>query len=158
MEIVKDLAAKKLYITREIKAPVEKVWNAWTESELLDKWWAPRPWKAETKTMDFSAGGKWLYAMVSPEGQKHWSLVNFTAIEQGESFSATSIFSDEHGTIIAGFPKMHWVNKFIADGSNTRLETQITFDNDTDLKTIIEMGFEGGFTMGLNQLDELLGS
>ncbi len=44
--ISKDLANKKLHITRHFTAPIEKVWKAWTESELLDKWWAPRPWKA----------------------------------------------------------------------------------------------------------------
>ena len=36
--ITKDLANKKLHVTREFGAPVEKVWKAWTESELLDKW------------------------------------------------------------------------------------------------------------------------
>jgi len=58
-EILKDLTNRKLNVTRAFSAPVEKVWRAWTEAEQLDKWWAPRPWKAITKTMDFTPGGFW---------------------------------------------------------------------------------------------------
>ncbi len=36
---------KQLKITRDFDAPVKQVWNAWTQSELLDQWWAPKPWK-----------------------------------------------------------------------------------------------------------------
>ena len=81
-----DLAAKKIHIAREFNAPIEKVWKAWTEPDLLEKWIAPKPWTAETKIMDFTVGGIWLYAMVSPEGQKHWVYAKFTAIENGSAF------------------------------------------------------------------------
>ena len=58
--ISKDLAGKRLQISRAFNAPVEKVWRAWTDRVILDTWWAPKPWKAETKTLDFRAGGTWL--------------------------------------------------------------------------------------------------
>ena len=62
--ISKDAANKKLIVVREFDAPLEEVWKAWTEKDLLDQWWAPKPWKAKTKTMDFREGGIWLYSMV----------------------------------------------------------------------------------------------
>lgn len=43
LEVVKDPAAKKITVTRRFKAPVAEVWRAWTESSLLDQWWAPKP-------------------------------------------------------------------------------------------------------------------
>ena len=52
-KITRDPSGKKLIVTREFNAPLEKVWRAWTESSLLDEWWAPRPYKTETKSMDF---------------------------------------------------------------------------------------------------------
>ena len=79
----KDMAAKKIHVVREFNAPVEKVWKAWTDPDLLAKWWGPKPWIATTKSMDFTVGGTWLYAMKGPEGQKHWSHVKFTAIDEG---------------------------------------------------------------------------
>jgi uncharacterized protein YndB with AHSA1/START domain len=152
----KDLAAKKIYIVREFNAPVEKVWKAWTDPNLLEKWWGPKPWVAKTKSMDFKVGGAWLYAMQGPDEQKHWSIVKFTAIEDGARFSADAIFCDEDGNLTPGAPVGHWDNKFVAAGDKTKVVVDLTFDSEADIKMLVEMGFEGGFTIGLNQLDELL--
>ena len=50
-------ANKKIKVTREFDAPLDKVWKAWTEQELLDQWWAPLPWTSKTIKMDFRNGG-----------------------------------------------------------------------------------------------------
>ncbi len=71
LQIVKDLPKRKITVTRHFDASPELVWRAWTESELLDQWWAPQPWKAETKFLSFKVGGYWLYAMVGPDNSKH---------------------------------------------------------------------------------------
>ena len=154
--VSKDAGNKTVHVTRHFDAPVDLVWKSWTESEVLDKWWAPRPWKAETKAMDFSVGGYWLYAMVSPEGEKHWNRVDFTAISPMKSFSATSTFTDEEGNNVPDFPTMHWFNEFFPTDTGSKVEVSIRFDKDADMQKIIEMGFEGGFTMALTNLDELL--
>lgn len=158
MILEKDITAKKIHIERDFNAPIEKVWKAWTEPAMLEKWWGPKPWVARTKSMDFTVGGAWLYAMVGPEGQEHWSYVKFTAIEAGSRFAADAIFCDENGNTVPGAPVGHWDNKFIAAGDKTKVVVDLTFDTEADIKMLVEMGFEGGFTMGLNQLDELLAS
>lgn len=154
--ITKDVANRKLHVTREFAAPVEKVWKAWTESNILDKWWAPRPWRTETKSMDFTDGGLWLYSMVGPEGERHYCRVDFEKIVTQQSFTALSSFCDENGNINADFPQMHWFSSFYPSATGTRVEVELSFDKEADMKKIIEMGFEGGFTMGLNNLEELL--
>jgi len=154
--ISRDLANRKLYITREFTAPVNKVWKAWTESALLDKWWAPRPWKAETKSMDFREGGFWLYCMAGPDGTKVWARVEFKTITPGQGFTSSSFFADEQGATNKDFPVLHWLVEFAATATGSKIDVQISFDNDADLQKILEMGFEGGFTMGLGNLDELL--
>src|SRR3569833_1988898 len=98
----KDLSSKKNQEERQFNAPIEKVWKAWTDPDILEKWWGPKPWVAKTKTMDFTIGGAWLYAMEGPEGQKHWSYVTFTAIEPEARFAADSLFSDENGNAMPG--------------------------------------------------------
>ena len=72
-QISKDVQNKKLRIVRAFDAPVADVWRAWTESDLLNSWWAPKPWKAKTKTMNFREGGFWLYCMEGPDGTQHWA-------------------------------------------------------------------------------------
>ena len=153
----KDLANKKIHVVREFNAPIEKVWKAWTDPDLLEKWWGPKPWVAKTKSMDFTVGGTWLYAMEGPEDQKHWSRVTFTAIEPEARFAATTLFCDENGNTQPGAPVSHWDNKFEAVGNKTRVTADLLFDDESAFKMLVEMGFEGGFTIGLNQLDELLG-
>lgn len=153
----KDIAAKKIHVVREFNAPIEKVWKAWTDPGMLEKWWGPKPWVAKTKSMDFTVGGAWLYAMEGPEGEKHWCYVKFTAIEPGTRFAADSLFSDENGNPTPGAPVGHWDNKFIAVDNKTKVVVDLSFDEEASFKMLVEMGFEGGFTMGLNQLDELLG-
>jgi uncharacterized protein YndB with AHSA1/START domain len=154
--ISKDPANRKLHVVREFNAPVEKVWKAWTESNLLDKWWAPKPWKAETKTMDFRAGGLWLYRMAGPNGEGSWCRVDFKAVTPQQSFTTAVSFCDEDGNIDTSFPRMYWLIEFMPAETGTKVEVMITFDKDADMTKIIEMGFEEGFTMGLGNLDELL--
>src|ERR1700756_1383880 len=123
-----DLDAKTIHIIREFNAPIEKVWRAWTEPDLIEKWIAPKPWKAETKIMNFTVGGIWLYAMVSPEGQKHWTRIEFTAIENGSSISSTNMFSDEDGTVASGAAKSYTETKFSSiDDNRTEVDVVKTF-------------------------------
>ena len=154
----KDITAKTIHVVREFNAPIEKVWKAWTDPALLEKWWGPKPWVAKTKSMDFTVGGAWLYYMVGPEGQQHWSHVKFTAIEELSRFAADAVFSDEHGNAVPGAAVGHWDNKFAAAGNTTKVVVDLSFDEEADFKMLVQMGFEGGFTIGLNQLDELLAS
>lgn len=155
-QISKDLQNKKIKVKREFNASLDRVWRAWTESDLLDQWWAPKPWTAKTKTLDFKEGGNWLYAMIGPDGTKVWSLVEFKSIKRNISFQALCSFCDENGKKNSEFPSMHWKNEFMATNTGTKVEVEISFTSEADIKKIIEMGFEAGFTSGLANLDELL--
>jgi uncharacterized protein YndB with AHSA1/START domain len=62
-----DKATKTIHITREFAADLDLVWDAFTKAEILDQWMRPNHIRAKTKEMDFREGGRWLYAMVSPE-------------------------------------------------------------------------------------------
>ncbi|MGZ3764542.1 MAG: SRPBCC family protein [Mucilaginibacter sp.] len=154
-----DLATKKIHVAREFNAPIEMVWNAWTDAALLDQWVGPKPWTAVTKLMDFTVGGVWLYAMVSPEGQKQWVYAKFTAIEYGRAFSSVGLFCDGDGNPMLDGPKSYRDTKFSSiDGDRTKVEMVITFEEESTIKMFVEMGFKEGTAMSLNQLDELLAS
>lgn len=154
-----DIAAKKIRVSREFNAPVEKVWRAWTEPALAEKWVAPKPWKAVTKLANFTVGGAWKYVMVGPEGQEHWVYDEYTAIETGSMISTIGMFCDADGNPNADGPKSHQENKFSSiDGNRTRVDTVITFDDEATIKWFAEGGFKEGTTVAYGQLDELLAS
>jgi len=151
-----DKPAKQLNITREFDAPVEQVWNAWTQPELLDQWWAPKPWKAKTNSMNFNVGGTWLYSMVGPDGTESFCRADYQSIEPLKSFTGLDAFCDDKGIINDEFPRMHWKCVFTGTGNKTMVNIQVTFTAVADLEKIIELGFSEGFTAAHGNLDELL--
>lgn len=143
-------------VKREFAANIEQVWNAWTESELLDQWWAPKPYRVETKSMRFSEGGEWFYAMVSPEGEKHWCRFIYPQVSKHESFRGLEIFCDEDGNEMESLPKTEWSVIFNESEDITTAHITLRMESEEDLKMIIEMGFQEGFEMALQNLDSLL--
>jgi uncharacterized protein YndB with AHSA1/START domain len=152
----KDAANKKIRVVREFDAPVEQVWKAWTESELLDQWWAPKPWKANTQSMDFREDGTWLYYMEGPDGSRHYCRADYETIVANKSYTGLDAFCDENGKINTEFPRMHWEVVFNKSANGTKVEVEITFDSEADMEKIIEMGFKEGFAAAHTNLDELL--
>lgn len=151
-----DKANNTITVRREFAAELPLVWDAYTKSELLDQWWAPRPWKARTKTMDFREGGRWHYAMVGPEGEEHWALILFKSIHTHKDFTGVDVFADAEGNINTDLPQSSWKNIFTHKGQVTLVECQITYDDLAQLETILQMGFKEGFTSAMEGLDELL--
>jgi uncharacterized protein YndB with AHSA1/START domain len=154
----KDLDNKKIFAEREFDAPVEKVWKAWTEAKLLDQWWAPKPWKAVTKSMDFRDGGTWYYYMQGPEGERHYCRADFTNIDPKKSFEGDDAFTDENGKPNGEMPSMHWSTMFNKTDDGTKVNVEVSFKSVEDLEKIVEMGFQEGFASAHNNLDELLAS
>lgn len=152
-----DKEQKSILVIRSFAAPLDLVWDAWTKAELLDQWWAPKPYRVETKSMDFREGGSWLYAMISPENEAHWCRADYKKITPKQSFSGLDAFCDEAGNLIADFPRSLWNNHFSeTDDETTTVQISLQFDSLEDLEKIIDMGFKEGFTMGLENLDTLL--
>lgn len=58
-----------LVLERTVDVPPEKVWQAWTQPELLKQWFTPAPWKTVEVEIDLRPGGLFRYVMCSPEGE-----------------------------------------------------------------------------------------
>jgi uncharacterized protein YndB with AHSA1/START domain len=155
-QITKDLPGKTITVVRTFDAPVEIVWKAWTDSTLLDKWWAPKPWKAKTKVMKFAEGGYWLYAMTGPDNQAVWSKEDYISIKPEKEFQGRDYFCDEDGKQNTAMPVTEWKVSFSADGNQTVVTTVMKFKTEEQLNELVRMGFEEGFTMAHGNLDELL--
>jgi uncharacterized protein YndB with AHSA1/START domain len=153
-EFVTDLQNKKVTITREFDAPLVNVWRAWTEKDLLDQWWAPKPFSSKTKVMDFKVGGRRFYAMVSPEGQEHWSVQKYTSISPKTNFKMMNAFADKDEN--PQLPGSDWDVNFSGQNGTTKVRVIIINESLDRMKKMIEMGFVQGFTATLELLDELL--
>jgi uncharacterized protein YndB with AHSA1/START domain len=151
-----DKPANRVFVNREFAAGLDLVWNAFTEQKILDQWWAPKPWLSMTKDMNFQVGGRRLYAMCSPEGEEHWSTQDYTAIAPKSNFKFTSSFSDKDAVVNTQLPQSEWSLDFSETEGVTTVKITIQHKTLADLEQLIQMGFQGGFTMTLNYLDGLL--
>lgn len=151
-----DKENNTIQIKREFDAVLELVWKAWTTAELLNQWWAPKPYHIETKSLDLRVGGTWLYAMVSPKNEKMWCKADYKAIENNRLLSWLDAFCDENGIENSIKPRSLWTNNFTENNGITTVNITLKHDKLEDIETMINMGFKEGLTMALGNLDELL--
>ncbi|WP_194776220.1 SRPBCC domain-containing protein [Pararhodonellum marinum] len=151
-----DKTNHSIHVERSFPAPIDLVWAAWTEAEILDQWWAPKPYQAVTKSLDFKVGGRWHYYMKGPEGDIHWCRFDYESIEKEKSFSGIDAFCDENANMNNTKPRVKWKNEFSEEENNTLVNIHLEFNSLEDLETIIQMGFKEGFTAGLENLDQYI--
>jgi uncharacterized protein YndB with AHSA1/START domain len=155
MDFSVDKGNNKINVKREFAAPLHNVWDAWTKSEILDLWWAPKPYAAKTKSMDFREGGTWFYSMLG-EGQEHRCRADYKAIRPQESYTALDAFCDENWNTNTEFPRTAWNVAFSESNGSTFVNVSLTYEKLSDLEMIMQMGFKEGFTMAMGNLDEVL--
>src|SRR5262252_6273363 len=153
-EFTVNKATKTVSVIREFAAELSLVWGAFTKPEILDQWWAPRPFVSKTKYMDFKVGGRRFYAMVSPEGQERWSIHEYTSISPKTNFKMLNAFADKDEN--PQLPGSDWDLKFSEQNGVTTVSVTIYNESLARMEKMIEMGFQEGFTMTLTYLEELL--
>jgi uncharacterized protein YndB with AHSA1/START domain len=149
-----DKTTKTVTVVREFAAELPLVWDAYTKQEILDQWWAPKPWASKTKIMNFEVGGRRFYAMVSPEGHERWSIQKYTSITPKTNFKILNAFADENEN--PELPGSEWDLSFSEQNGTTKVSASIYNESLERMEKMIEMGFKEGFSMTMNHLEELL--
>ena len=155
-DFIADKEKNTLTIRREFLAGRQLIWDCYTKSELLNRWFAPKPLTTKTKSMDFREGGHWHYAMVEPGGAEYWGLTEYQKIKPIDYYTALDAFSNADGEINNDLPRANWRVAFTDKGKNTLVETTVTYKSLSDLEQVINMGMEQGMMATLEKLDELL--
>jgi uncharacterized protein YndB with AHSA1/START domain len=155
-DFIVDKEKNTITVKREFAANRQLVWDCHTKKELLDQWFAPKPFTTRTKFMDFREGGHWLYAMVEPGGQEHWGRMDYLKIKPIESYTGLDGFCNEKGELNPELPRASWNVTFRDLDENSLVQTAVTYKSLADLETVINMGMQEGLTMTLENLDKLL--
>lgn len=104
--------------------------------------------------MNFEVGGHRFYAMVSSEGMENWAIQKYKEINPKTNFKYLNAFADKDGN--PSLPGSDWDLSFSEENEITKVSITIYNDSLERMEQMIEMGFKEGFTMTLNELDELL--
>lgn len=148
-----DKAAKTVTIVREFNAGLSLVWDAFTKKEILDQWWAPKPYMSKTKVMDFKVGGRRFFAMLGPNGEERWLIQKYISINPKTNFKHTSAFADKDEN--PELPGSEWDLTFSEQNGTTKV-TIVIFNESLERMEKLEAGFRQGMTQTLNQMEELL--
>lgn len=94
--------------------------------------------------------------MVSPTGEERWSVQKYTTINPKTNFRFISTFADKDEN--PELPGSDWDLNFSEQNGTTKVSITIKNDSLARMEKMIEMGFTEGFTMILNNLENLLES
>jgi len=153
-DVTVDKSTRTVFVNRVFDAALSLVWDAFTKQEILDQWWAPKPWASKTKSMNFEVGGQRFYAMVGPDGQESWAIQKYTSISPKTNFKILNAFADKDEN--PQLPGSDWDFSFSEQNGTTTVRIAITNESQARFDKMLEMGFREGFTATLQQLDEVL--
>ena len=154
MEFNVDKETKTVTIVKEFDAERDLVWDAYTKPELLDQWWAPKPFASRTKVMEFREGGRRFYAMVSPEGQERWAVQEYKSITPKTNFKFFNTFADENEN--RELPGSDWDLNFIEQNGKTKVSISIYNESLERLERMVKTGFVEGTEAQFKNLEDLL--
>ena len=87
-------------IERTFDAPVERIWQLWTEPEHFKNWYGPKGFTIPVAEIDLRVGGKRLLCMASPDGSmKMWTTGEYVDISPPDRLVYTESMADEEGNI-----------------------------------------------------------
>lgn len=83
--------------------------------------------------------------------------MNYKKITAPKLFEGVDAFCDENGVQSNELPAMNWKVQFKSSTNGTLVEIDIKYASQKDLETVVQMGFEEGFSAAHQNLDKLLG-
>ena len=149
-EITLDPDVPLVRIVREFDAPVEKVFRAHVEPDLIARWLGPRGYEMRIDHYDCRTGGSYRYIHVA-DGDEFGFFGCFHEVRPSELIVQTFAFE--------GFPDSVALERLalhdLGDG-RTRLEATSLVDSFEARDAFVASGMEQGIREGYERLDELL--
>lgn len=88
-------------ITRILRAPMEWIWKAWSDAEIIKEWWGPKESICKNGEINFQIGGRFLFDSEAPDGKIIWSTGVYEEISKNKEIVFSEQFSDQDGNVIS---------------------------------------------------------
>ena len=135
---------RNVVVTRVFDAPVDQVWQAWSDSERVMRWWGPTGFTCPLAEMDFREGGTSLVCMRAPAefgGQDWYNTWTYEEIVPLKRLVYLLRFADKDGNVLdpaqlgllPGIPReVRNVNTFkdLGDGKTELTITEQSYTSD----------------------------
>jgi uncharacterized protein YndB with AHSA1/START domain len=143
-----DLAKRVLTLKKTFDAPIELVWEAWTQPEHIAHWWGPKGMSLQVVEHNFNVGGKWKYVMPMPDGEFISEGVYSEIVELQKIVTSANFRPMTEGVEIRAL--------FEKDGSRTNFTFSVVHPTEEYCRQQEKMGFYNGWGSAFARLEEYL--
>ncbi|GAA3629148.1 SRPBCC family protein [Flavivirga jejuensis] len=149
MSKTNDASNRTVTIKRTFNAPIELVWEAWTQPEHIIKWWGHVKMNVKVIQHNFKVGGTWKYTMEMPDGNEFITEGVYSEIVEFEKIISSADFKPmTEGVEIQAF--------FEKNGDQTNFTFNIVHDTEEYCKQQEKMGILNGWGSVFDRLVEHL--
>jgi uncharacterized protein YndB with AHSA1/START domain len=148
VHVDKDIAGRRLTITAQFDAPVERVWRLWADPRLLEQWWGPPTHPITVLAHDLRRGGKVSYVAVGPNGEQTPGSWDVREVDPPHHlvFDLGNVATSAVATTVSILPH----------GTQTRVLITASFDSVGAMDLLLGLGFDLGMRTAVEQLAALL--
>jgi uncharacterized protein YndB with AHSA1/START domain len=146
---------EQILVTREFDAPAHLVWEAWTNPELVRRWWHANRGEMTVCEIDLRVGGKWRWVMVTPDGFEVAFHGEYREIVPNERLVSTETYegvpegvSEEDATTLN-------TATFVEVDGRTTVTILTEARTKTSRDAIVDSGMEAGLQDALDLLEQL---
>lgn len=143
---------QSLMIEREFDAPVNKVFKAMTQKDLVEKWWIGPGYDVRVETLEAHDGGSWKFVQTDKDGNEF----SFHGVFHKVSPELTVQTTEFDGLPEPGHVGMEKLELVDLGNGRTKFISGGTFMSVADRDMLIESGMEAGMQTTYNKLDEVL--
>jgi uncharacterized protein YndB with AHSA1/START domain len=141
---------RQILVTREFEAPKHLIYRAWTEPELVRRWWHAGRGEMTAAEIDLRVGGTYRFAAVTPDGMEVAFHGEYREIVPEERIVSTEVYEGAPGS--AGT-----VNTLTLDENDGRTTVTILIEakSKEERDAVIASGMEEGLQDALDLLEEV---
>ena len=143
-------------VVAHFDAPVEQVWELWSDPRKLERWWGPPSFPATFVEHDLVPGGEVTYFMTGPEGDRHAGVWHVAVVDPPASLEFDDVFVQADGERIPDLPVTRVSIRLTERDGGTQMEMRSKFESREDLERWLTTGTREGQQRAIAQMDELL--
>jgi len=156
IDVQKDLDNRRLVMTAQFAAPVERLWQLYADPRQLERVWGPPTHPATFVDHDLRPGGRMHYYMTGPDGERYYGFWAVTEVDEPHRFAFDDGFADENFAADPALPVGRNVYTFASHDGGTRAVFESEYPTVEALQQVLDMGVIEGATAAINQIDEAL--
>ncbi|MCB2114885.1 MAG: SRPBCC family protein [Rhodobacteraceae bacterium] len=142
-----------LTLTRHMAVAPERVWRAWTEPDLMRRWFAPAPVETRAAVIDLRPGGRFHVLMVAPDGTEYPNEGCILLVEPGRRLIFTECLTEGFRPVVRPVLPLTAEILIEPDGSGTRYTARALHGDAATRDEHAEKGFEMGWGLAAEQLE-----